>query len=271
MDQRRLIELQKRLAQHVHIPARGQGYQPEQGNLVFGLDVQYAGDQAYVGVDVREWPGQQIGNSHSRYEIECGRSGGFGRVLNDRTHRLKPLCRQDEHSRAGSFAGLVDVQVPYVPRFFCFREGPPLLTTLMAIRERFDLDPDLILVDGHGIAHPRRFGLACWVGVKTGTPTIGCAKNTLLKYTGEVGRERGDVLPIRDGSQVVGAALTTRSEVKPVFVSPGHEISLETALEVILALSRYRIPDPLRRADQVARACARGQVLDRVTVLAKLA
>jgi deoxyribonuclease V len=114
-------------------------------------------------------------------------------------------------------------------------------------------------MDGHGLAHPRRFGLACWVGVKTGVPAIGCAKRTLLQYSGEVERTRGNYLLIEDKDEILGAVLRTQDGVKPVFVSPGHKISLQTAIQVVLRLApRYRIPDPLRVADQSARACARG-------------
>lgn len=279
MDQIRLIELQKQLAERVRIPPPGQGYEPRAGDLIFALDIQYAGDRACVGVDVSEWQDRPTNTGHTQEQKTPDRTRGFSRALDDKSHRPKPLL-QDEHNkrgrsegfgRTGGFAAAVPVQVPYIPRFFCFREGPPLLETITAIQDRFGLAPDLILVDGHGIAHPRRFGVACWVGLKTGIPTIGCAKKTLLNYAGEIGKRRGDSLPIADQDEVVGAALTTRDNVKPVFVSPGHGINLDTTIEIILALSRYRIPDPLRRADQVARACAKGQIPAGITDLGKLA
>lgn len=279
MNLEQLAARQAQLAQSVHIPPLGQGYKPQPGDLIFALDVQYAGDRACVGVDVSEWQGRPINTNHTRGQEKPDRTRCFSQALGDKSHRPKPLLR-DEHNkrdrsegfgRTGGFAAAVPVQVPYIPRFFCFREGPPLLETITAIRERFGLTPELILVDGHGIAHPRRFGIACWVGIKTGMPTIGCAKKTLLNYVGEMGKKRGDSLPIEDQGEVVGDALTTRDNVKPVFVSPGHGINLDTAVEIILALCKYRIPDPLRRADQVARACAKGQIPPGITDLGKLA
>lgn len=224
------MALQNQLARDIVIPPSGQGYRPKPGDLILALDAQYAEGQAFVGLDACVWPGRQL----------------------------------------GGYAATTQVQAPYIPRLFCFREGPPLVAAVVALRERLNLVPDLILVDGHGIAHPRRFGVACWVGLETARPTIGCAKSALLNYMGEIGKKRGAILPIEDRNEFVGAAVTTRDNVKPVFVSPGHKINLDTAVEIILALSRYRVPDPLRRADQVARAWARGQVLDGVTALGGL-
>jgi deoxyribonuclease V len=246
MDLEQLAARQEQLAHLVYIPPPGQGVRPRPGDLIFALDIQYAEDRAFVGVDIREWQDRPASGDHTR-DIQ---SEGLGRT--------------------GSFAAAVPVQVPYIPRFFCFREGPPLLKTITAIQKHFDLAPDLILVDGHGIAHPRRFGVACWVGLKTATPTIGCAKSTLLNYVGEIEKNRGSCLLIEDQGQIVGAALTTRDNVKPVFVSPGHAIDLDTAIGIILALSRYRIPDPLRRADHIARAYAQGQIPGGVTDLGEL-
>ena len=106
--------------------------------------------------------------------------------------------------------------------------------------------------------------------IKADVPTIGCAKETLIRYRGDVGERKRSHLPIKDGDEVVGAALKTQDRVKPVFVSPGHRVSLSTAIEVILHLSRYRIPEPLRRADQSARACASGIPPEGVILLGEL-
>jgi deoxyribonuclease V len=225
MNKARLAELQRELAARVRIPPAGSGYQPRQGDVLFSLDVQYVQERAYVALDAREWEGATL----------------------------------------GVFVGETEVKTPYVPQYFCFREGLPLLAMIQAaqgrlpLRGHLSLRPDLIIMDGHGLAHPRRFGLACWVGVKTGVPTIGCAKRTLLQYSGEVEKTRGSYLLIEDGDEVLGSVLRTQDGVRPVFVSPGHKISLQTAMQVILRLaSRYRIPEPLRLADQSARAFAQG-------------
>jgi len=232
MNETRLAALQQKLASSVHIPPGGSGYQPRQGDALFSLDAQYVQDRAYVALDAREWEGETL----------------------------------------GVFVGVTDVKTPYVPQYFCFREGPPLLAMIRAAQERLSLRPDLILVDGHGLAHPRRFGLACWVGVKTGVPTIGCAKQTLLPYNGEVEKKRGNYLLIEDENEALGAVLVTQDDVKPVFISPGHKVGLDVAIQVVLRLApRYRIAEPLRRADQSARACAKGATLPGVSHLGKVA
>ncbi|HIE02810.1 MAG TPA: hypothetical protein EYP59_21430, partial [Thiotrichaceae bacterium] len=97
--------------------------------------------------------------------------------------------------------------------------------------------PELIIVDGHGRAHPRRFGVACWIGVNTDIPSIGCAKETLMHYNGKIGKKRGNYLFIKDKKGIIGAVLVTQDNTKPVFVSPGHRVSLKTSIEIILHLS----------------------------------
>ena len=156
------------------------------------------------------------------------------------------------------FTARAAAPVGYVPGAFCFREGPPLVALIAAIAT-LGLQPELVLVDGHGLAHPRRAGAACWVGVETGLPTLGCAKQTLLPYVGSLGPERGARLPVFLGGEQVGFVLRTRDQVKPMFVSPGHRIGIEQAAERVLALpGSYRVPDPLRTADYAARRCAQG-------------
>ena len=113
--------------------------------------------------------------------------------------------------------------------------------------------PDLILCDGHGYAHPRRFGLACHLGVVTGLPTIGVAKSRLIGEYDPPGPERGDWSPLRDRGEVIGAVLRTRSGVNPLFVSIGHRVGLETAIHYVLACTpRYRLPETTRRAHHLA-------------------
>jgi deoxyribonuclease V len=114
--------------------------------------------------------------------------------------------------------------------------------------------PDLLICDGQGIAHPRRFGLACHIGLMFDVPTIGCAKTSLVAHDAEPDAQRGSSAPLLDQGETVGCALRTRSGVKPIYVSPGHRISVQTACEWALRLAaRYRIPEPLHLADQAAR------------------
>ncbi|MCX4091321.1 endonuclease V [Nocardia sp. alder85J] len=143
---------------------------------------------------------------------------------------------------------------PYVPGLLAFRELP---TTLEALR-RLDTTPDLLICDGQGLAHPRRFGLACHLGLLTGLPTIGVAK-TLWGRCGHLGPERGSTTDITIDDEIVGRAVRTRTDVKPVYVSTGHRITLDTACTATLALTpRYRQPETTRRADHLCRTLLRG-------------
>lgn len=136
---------------------------------------------------------------------------------------------------------------PYIPGLFSFRELPPLAKAL----EQLKTTPDLIVCDGQGIAHPRRFGLACHLGVLFGVPTIGCSKTRLVGDAAEPGNIRGEMSILVDRGEVVGQLLRTQTGVKPVYVSVGHRISLATACEWILRLTpHYRLPETTRLADQ---------------------
>ncbi|WP_410810187.1 deoxyribonuclease V [Micromonospora sp. 067-2] len=138
----------------------------------------------------------------------------------------------------------------YVPGLFAFREMPALLAALGRLTTR----PDLLVCDGHGLAHPRRFGLACHLGVVTGLPAIGVGKTPLVGTWDPPPGERGAWSPLRDGGEVVGRVLRTRDGVKPVFVSIGHRMSLGNATAQVLALTpRYRLPETTRTADRLCR------------------
>lgn len=137
----------------------------------------------------------------------------------------------------------------YLPGSFALRELPPLREALARLRAR----PDVVLCDGHGVAHPRRCGLASQLGLELDLRTIGCAKTILVGTHGALAPGRGATAELVDQGEVVGAALRTRDGVKPVFVSVGHRVSLATAVQVVLACSRTRIPEPLRRADHLSR------------------
>jgi deoxyribonuclease V len=138
---------------------------------------------------------------------------------------------------------------PYVPGLLSFREIPTVLEALAQLAT----SPDLILCDGQGIAHPRRFGIACHLGWWLDRPTIGVAKSRLIGEHEEPGPEKGSWTPLRHRDEVIGAVLRTRTNVKPVFVSPGHRVSLETAIHYTLACTpRYRLPETTRHADRLA-------------------
>lgn len=147
------------------------------------------------------------------------------------------------------------VSFPYVPGLLAFRELP----TVLAALESLTVTPGLVVCDGYGLAHPRRFGLACHLGVVTGLPAIGVAKNPFAFTYEEPGARRGDLSPLRapDG-EVVGRALRTQDGIKPVYVSVGHRVSLDNACAHALALSpRFRIPETTRHADSLCRRALR--------------
>ena len=138
---------------------------------------------------------------------------------------------------------------PYVPGLLSFREAPAILEALSGLKS----SPDLLVCDGHGIAHPRRLGIASHLGLLTGLPSIGVAKSILIGRHAPLGEQRGAWQPLVDQSEVVGAALRTCPGVKPVYVSIGHRLSLETAIQLVLRCTgKYRLPEPARLAHLLA-------------------
>lgn len=145
------------------------------------------------------------------------------------------------------------LEFPYVPGLLSFRESPVIL----AACEKLANIPDLILVDGQGIAHPRRLGLASHLGVLWDKPTIGCAKSRLLGEHDPVGTEQGRFSALLDGEETIGAVLRTRRNSRPLYVSIGHKLSLQAAIRWVLSCCRgYRLPDPTR----LAHLAAAGQI-----------
>ena len=214
------LNLQRQLASKVIIPATGEGYIPRKDDLVFSFDICYKDEKAVVACILDKWKGEQV------------------------------CC----------FIAETKINFPYIPRFFCFREGPPILTVLRAIKNQYNYKPDLILVEGHGTSHPVKCGLASWVGLNTDCPVIGCAKSTLLPYNKTALYKKGEYSLIELDGQIVGAALITRNNVKPVFISSGFKVSIQETIHIISTLTpHYRIPEPLRKADHLAKRFANGE------------
>jgi deoxyribonuclease V len=140
---------------------------------------------------------------------------------------------------------------PYVPGLLAFREGPILIKAW----EKLKLKPDVMIFEGQGIAHPRGLGMASHLGLWLDVPSVGCTKTPLLRTEITVGASRGKHQPVLREGVEVGAIVRTKTNVKPVFVSPGHRVDLPTSIRVILETCRdVRMPEPLRRADHVSRA-----------------
>lgn len=141
-------------------------------------------------------------------------------------------------------------EFPYRPGFLSFREAPAAVAALECLRTA----PELLFVDGHGLAHPRRFGLACHIGLMTSLPTIGLAKSRLTGQYEEPGSARGDWMPLIEHGETIGAVVRTRSRTRCVFVSVGHRIGLQTAIHYALRCApRFRLPEPIRLADRLSR------------------
>jgi deoxyribonuclease V len=170
---------------------------------------------------------------------------GFGGMVVLDAESLEPVASAGVETRLG---------FPYVPGLLSFRELP----VLAAVWEKLEEAPDVLIFDGQGRAHPRRFGLACHGGLLFGVPSIGCAKSLLVGTHGELGRERGSTAPLVHRGEVVGMAVRTRSGVKPVYVSPGHLMDLDTAVEIVLGVSpRYREPETTRHAHRLVNELRR--------------
>ena len=155
-----------------------------------------------------------------------------------------PGCRPLEHATVHQ-----RIRFPYVPGYLSFREVPPILAAL----EKLTVVPDLIICDGQGIAHPRRFGLACHLGVLTDIPTIGAAKSRLIGRYDEPGPDKGDWSALEDDGETIGAVLRTRARVRPLYVSIGHKVSLTSAIRLVLSCcGKYRLPETTRAAHRLA-------------------
>ncbi len=197
-------------------------------DVVFGIDVQYDNEDSYVAITAFDMT---------------------GRYLHSYVHK--------------SIAGM-----KYKPGFFCFREGPPVLRSIRKVLSRFNIIPQAILIDGHGLAHPRQFGIACFVGLHTNIPTVGVAKQALMESYEEVKPNKGAIGTCIINKKVVGVALRTQKNTHPIYVSPGYKISLDQSVEIVKNFcQKNRLPEPINRADRLARAFAKGKFLKDIHII----
>lgn len=161
--------------------------------------------------------------------------------------KLQTMERVEEVTASGK------VSFPYIPGLLSFRESPILLKAFAKIKT----EPDVVILDAQGIAHPRGIGLASHIGLLLDKPSIGCAKTRLIGEYNEVGGEVGCHSPLMIKEKIVGAVLRTRKNVKPVFVSPGHKIDLNISIDLVLKSCRgYRLPEPIRQAHNLVKKTA---------------
>lgn len=150
---------------------------------------------------------------------------------------------------------------PYIPGLLSFRESPPVLRACLSLRRR----PDCLICDGQGIAHPRRFGIACHLGLLLNVPSIGCAKSLLVGEYREPARKRGSFKTLYDKGERIGMIVRTRDGVEPIYVSPGYRMDLSRAREIVLkAHGGYRVPEPTRQAHLLVNALRRDRSIARL-------
>jgi len=184
----------------------------------------------------------QLGEVHTVAGVDISTAGGRARaaIVVLSFPQLEPL----EVARAE-----LPLTFAYVPGLLAFREAPAIL----AAAEHLRLEPDLFMLDGHGLAHPRRMGIATHVGIILDRPSIGCAKSLLCGEHDDVGGRVGDYAEVIDRGEVIGVALRTREDTRPVYVSIGHKVDLPTAMcHVLRCTAGYRLPEPTRWAHRVA-------------------
>lgn len=148
------------------------------------------------------------------------------------------------------------VDFPYIPGFLSFREIP----LLIPLFEKLDIIPDILLVDGMGIAHPRRLGLASHLGILYDIPSIGCGKSKLIGQYEEPDIKKGSRSPLIDNGREIGAVLRSKDNCRPLFISPGHKCDTESAVRIILRLcTKYRLAEPIRVVDEISKSIRRGE------------
>jgi deoxyribonuclease V len=164
------------------------------------------------------------------------------------------VLRMSDRTVVETQSAVHEANFPYIPGLLSFREAPALLEALA----KLESEPDVIMLDGQGFAHPRRFGLACHIGLWLNRPCLGCAKSRLTGTFKRLGIKAESQAFLVDHDEIIGAVVRTKRAVKPVFVSIGHRINLESAVQMVLAArGQYRIPEPTRLADQHVNALRR--------------
>jgi deoxyribonuclease V len=209
------VALQRQLAAQVQTT---NGFDPESVRFVAGIDASY----------------------RSPKEGETGEGTSYAAVV---------VLRYPELEIVETATATSPTVFPYVPGLLSFRETPPVLEALA----KLSVKPDLLMLDGQGIAHPRRFGIACHVGVLTDTPAIGVAKSVLTGRYENLGEEPGDTAPLLYRGETIGMALRSKKRTNALILSPGHKIDLTTAVQMVQSCLRgYRLPETTRQADKLA-------------------
>lgn len=191
-----------------------------------------------------------------KVELVAGADVSYGRFSNI-FYAGVVVVRLEDGALVERQSAVRQTAFPYVPGLLSFREAPALLEAFAKLRA----EPDAVMFDGQGWAHPRRFGLACHVGLWLDRPTLGCAKSVLIGSYREPRPKAGAHAPLKDDKEVIGKVVRTKDGVKPVFVSVGHRLDLASAVRVVLASCKgYRLPEPTRQAHLYVNALRRGEL-----------
>ncbi len=176
--------------------------------------------------------------------VDCSSYGNTGMTVG-----AVVVWSLSEKKEIATSTAVVETDFPYIPGLLAFRELPALLRAF----DKLEIVPDAVICDGQGTAHMRGFGIACHLGLYLGIPTLGCGKSRLVGSYKVPGRLKGSVEPLMYKDRLAGAVVRSRTNVKPVFISPGHLISLDNAVKLALkSCSRYRLPDPVRTAHNLS-------------------
>ncbi len=211
-----------------------------------------------AGADVSYLPGRTIqsGTRQNEFAGHADRRSSAGTKKSIMFYASVVVFELKTMERVEAVTASGKVDFPYIPGLLSFRESPILLKAFAKIKS----NPDVILLDAQGIAHPRGIGLASHIGLLLDKPSIGCAKTKLIGDYHEMGAEVGCYSPLTVQDKVVGAVLRTRKNVKPVFVSTGHKIDLDTSIHLVLKSCRgYRLPEPVRQAHNLVKKTATGK------------
>lgn len=185
---------------------------------------------------VLDWDGRRV-------DLVAGADSGYNRQEN-RIGASLVVVKLPEFEVIEAVEAVRESQFPYIPGYLAFREGPAFLDAYQKLKTK----PDVTLIDGNGIAHPRKMGLASFVGVKLDICTIGCAKQPFYPFSSPPEHKGASTFFHNADGEKVGISLRTRAGVSPIFVSPGHRVDFSRAVEIVLRCSRFRIPEPLREA-----------------------
>ncbi len=214
------------------------------------LDIKWP-ESAAEAVIVQKELGQkvQIKNNFKTLKIIAGVDCSYD-IKNNLSHAYVVLMELDNLKPITSTKAELPTTFPYIPGFLSFREIPVILEALKLLPQK----PNLFMVDGQGIAHPRRMGIAAHLGVLLDMPSIGVAKSRLTGVYKEPGFQKGNQTPLMDKNEQIGTVLRSKDNVKPLFISPGHKVDNETAVKIVeRCLTRYKLPEPTRIADKISK------------------